>query len=295
MEQTNNDIYTTSSYAKINLGLHVLKKLPNGYHEIETGFCFIDWADTLDVIPHRLKDTMKCNDESIPVDDSNLVMKAVNHFRKYVAVKENFNITLNKKIPAGAGLGGGSSNAASMMRTINKISGVGLSDEEMAQLSSGLGADVPLFLKGKTGIASGIGTDIEYINIQPDLWILTVFPGVFSSTPEAYELCIPREEREFNLKKILTEEEPDEWRFVLENDLELPVIYKHKLVGDMKDHLYELGALYSSMSGSGSAVFGLFEQEFVAVDAYKSLIDLNFNVNLTPPLFSPDWRIYRKS
>lgn len=273
----------------------MLRKLPTGYHQIETGFCFLDWSDTIEARLRSNSDKLHCETPDIPVDGSNLILKSLDQLRKYIALKEHFDITLTKKIPAGAGLGGGSSNAASMLRIANKAAGLPVSDEDLAELSAGLGADVPLFLKGKTGIASGIGTDIEYLPIQPDLWIVTVFPDIHSSTPEAYSLCTPNEERDFDLKRVLTEEDPEEWRYMLENDLELPVIYHHKIVGDMKDHFYELGAVYASMSGSGSAVYGLFNQEFVAIDAFNSLAGLKFKVNVTPPSFSPDTRIYIKS
>lgn len=292
---TNNDIYYARSYAKINLGLHILNKLPTGYHELETGFCFLDWYDTIEVKKREKKDVLHCNVEGIPVDENNLIIRALNHLRKYINVDTYFDITLSKRIPAGAGLGGGSSNAATILRVVNKMCDLKLTTADLTSLSSGLGADIPLFIEGKTGIARGIGTDITFQDLQPEYWIVTVFPDIHSSTPEAYRLCTPDPNREFELDRILMQEPVEEWPYLLQNDLEQPVIYQHKLIGDLKDHFYEAGSVYASMSGSGSAVFGLFEQEFVALDAYKELIAHSFRANITASAFRPDWTIYVKS
>ncbi|MEX2639848.1 MAG: 4-(cytidine 5'-diphospho)-2-C-methyl-D-erythritol kinase [Balneolales bacterium] len=281
------------SYAKINLGLQVLQKLPTGYHEIRTGFCFIDWSDRFSVKKSdQLLLTM--SDDSLPRDDRNLIIRAIKHLRQYVQFSGHHQISVDKKIPAGAGLGGGSSNAALTLKMINKIEHLGLSDTDLADLCSGIGADVPLFLKGETGIASGIGTTIKPLDIQPDYWILTVFPDINSNTAEAYRYCLPQENPEFDLEDLLVNEGPEEWRNLLQNDLEISVVQRHPLIGDLRDQLYEFGAVFASMSGSGSAVYGLFEQEFLAVEAFNVLLDLGFKLNLTPPKFKPDLMVYEK-
>ena len=285
--------WISDSYAKINLGLNVLERLPNGYHTIETGFVFIEWKDRFEVQPAaRLE--LDMGDSAIPVDDSNLIVKAIKLLQQQAGLRDEYKITVEKNIPAGAGLGGGSSNAATILRMINKISNLGLSADDLALLGKQLGADVPFFIHGKTGIGTGFGEVIEPADIQPDAYIVTVFPNVMSSTPEAYQHCVPNAEPEFSLKNLLLEGEIEEWNYLLQNELEPAVFPRHELVGNLKDQFYDFGACYASMSGSGSSVFGLFLQDFVAIDAYESFHSLDFPANITRPGFTPDLGVYKK-
>lgn len=286
-------MWIAESYAKINLGLHVLEKLPTGYHRIETGFCFLEWSDRFEV-QQAPEMKLEMSDEEIPTGQGNLINKAIKAMQQYVGLDHNYYIRVDKRIPAGAGLGGGSSNAALILRMLNKIEDLGLTGKDLVDLSRDLGADIPFFIHGKTGIGHGIGHEIEHLDIQPDYWIVTCFPNETSSTAEAYEHCVPNPEPEFDLKKTLTESEIDEWRYTLFNDLEQAVFPRHHVVGNLKDQMYEFGAVYASMSGSGSAVYGIFEQDFVATNAYQGLLELEFPTNLTRPGFSPDYGIYRK-
>lgn len=287
------ETWIADSYAKINLGLHVLERLPTGYHTIETGFCFLDWRDHFEV---RKAPEMKLDlsDEEIPTDEGNLINQAVEVLDRYVGLKSNYLIRVDKRIPAGAGLGGGSSNAALTLRMLNKIEGMGLSDDELIDLSRDLGADVPFFIKGKTGIGKGIGHEIEELDIQPNHWIVACYPSEPSSTAEAYKYCQPNPEPDFDLKETLTEAEIDEWQYMLTNDLEQAVFPRIHVSGNLKDQMYEFGAVYASMTGSGSAVYGIFEQGFVATDAYKGFLNLDLPSSLTKPGFKPDYGIYRK-
>jgi 4-diphosphocytidyl-2-C-methyl-D-erythritol kinase len=287
------DLWISNAHAKINLGLNVLERLENGYHSIETGFCFIEWSDRFEVKPSARMDLVM-SDEKIPVDDSNLIVKAIKLLQEEAGLKDQFTIQVEKKIPTGAGLGGGSSNAATTLRMMNKIANLGLSDNDLRELGKKIGADVPFFLKGEPGFATGIGNEIEPLDIQPDAWIVTVFPNIESSTAEAYQYCEPNPEPEFSLRNVLTDEEPEEWRYLLMNELEKAVFPRHHLVGNIKDQLYEFGAEYASMSGSGSSVFGIFEQDFVAINAYESFHKLGFPANMTRPKFKPDQGIYFK-
>lgn len=288
-----NELWVSNSYAKINLGLNVLERLPNGYHTIETGFVFIEWNDRFEVRPSGNMQLVM-SDEKIPVDDSNLIVKAIQLLQKEAGLRDNFRIDVEKRIPAGAGLGGGSSNAATTLRMLNKIAGLGLSIDDMAALGKQLGADVPFFVHGKAGMGNGLGDDIEFLDIQPDAYIVTAFPKVFSSTPEAYQHCIATPEPDFSLRNLLLEGAIEEWNYLLQNDLETAVFPRIELVGNFKDQFYDFGASYASMSGSGSSVFGLFLQDFVAIDAYESFHTLNFPVNLTRPGFTPDLGVYLK-
>ncbi len=282
------------AYAKINLGLHVLGRLPTGYHEIETGFAFIDWSDRFTVqaaTPMRLS----ISEEEVSLDGNNLIARAIRALETYIGLSGTYKIEVDKRIPLGAGLGGGSSDAAMILRMLNKIDELGLNEQDLVDISRDLGADIPLFLKGKPGIGRGIGQDITPHDIQPSLWIVTVYPGFESSTAEAYQRCQPNPEHDFTVEKILQEIPREEWQYMLDNELEPPVIQQHQLIGNIKDQLYELGATYAAMSGSGSSVYGLFEQNFVATDAYHQFVELDYQTNITPPDFDPDFGIYRKA
>lgn len=286
------ELWISNSYAKINLGLNVLEKLENGYHTIETGFAFIEWSDRFEVKPGRMH--LEMSDPKIPVDESNLIVKAIRLLQDEAGLKDEYNIKVEKNIPTGAGLGGGSSNAATILRMMNKIANLGLTQKDLVRLGKKLGADVPFFIKGETGFATGLGDEIEPLDIQPNSWIVTVFPNIESSTAEAYQFCEPNPEPDFSLKNVLLDEEPDEWEYLLMNDLEKAVFPRLHLVGNLKDQFYEFGAEYASMSGSGSSVFGIFEQDFVAINAYESFHKLGFPANLTRPGFKPDQGIYLK-
>lgn len=286
-------MWIATSNAKINLGLHVLERLPTGYHRIETGFCFIEWNDRFEV-KQSGQFKLKLSNDSIPAGDSNLITKAYRAFELYVGLHHHYSFSVTKNIPPGAGLGGGSSNAALTFRILNKLEEAGLSNDDLVDLSRDLGADIPFFIKGEPGIGTGLGQEIEPLNIQPDAWILTIYPGFESPTVEAYQNCMPDPEPEFSIKNILLNEEADQWQYLLQNDLEPPVISKFELIGNIKDQIIDFGAVYSSMSGSGSSVFGIFEQDFVAINAYESFHKLGFGVNLTRPGFKPDMGIYKK-
>lgn len=288
------ETWIAEAYAKINLGLHVLERLPTNYHEIETGFAFIDWSDRF-TIEHANQMRLYMSDEEVSLDGDNLIAQAIRSLQRYVGLEGSYKIEVDKQIPLGAGLGGGSSDAAMILRMLNKIDGLGLDKQDLIDLSLDLGADVPLFLMGETGIGRGIGQHIEPIDIQPSLWILTIYPGFECSTAEAYRYCQPQSNRDFTVEKILTEIPSEEWEYMLDNDLEPPVMRQFKQIGNIKDQLYELGAIYASMSGSGSSVYGLFEQDFLATDAFNQFIDLEYKASITPPDFSPDFGIYRKS
>lgn len=285
--------YIAKSYAKINLGLRVIDRLPDGYHEIETGFVFINWYDRLQVTKAN-ETVFRCSHKELSTGPDNLVMKAIDIMRKHTGKKLNYHIQLSKMVPLGAGLGGGSSNAAVMLKIINHIESLGYTDDELSKLGVKLGADVPVFIHGETAIGSGIGEKLEFIDIQPDLFIVTVYPGFQSSTAEAYRYCQPYLDESLDVRKILLNDDPSEWNLFLINDLEPPVIEIHPFVGSLKDQFYDLGALYASMSGSGSSVYGLFDQEFAAIETFEYLKQEGYQVTLTNPNFEIDKGIYPK-
>lgn len=280
------------SFAKINLGLHVLARLPNGYHVIETGMIAINWSDRFSIKQAR-QTQLEMSDLSIPTDHTNLIAKALVLLRG-AGLKGDYHIYVKKRVPAGAGLGGGSANAAFTLKAFNKIENLGLTHAELTELARRLGSDVPFFLHNEDVIAEGTGTRLTPASIRPPFYIVTAFTGIHSSTAEAYMACEPDADR-IALKKVLSMPDPvEDWPLMLQNDLEPAVISRIPDVGFFKDRMLEMGAFYSAMTGSGSAVFGLFEQEFVASEANASFIELGYASSLTPPAFTADTALYQR-
>lgn len=255
--------------AKINIGLNIVSKRPDGYHNLETLFYPIDVCDALEIIDGpEIKETRLYN-YGVKLESSsedNLVMKA------YRKVNERFalpplEIHLRKNIPFGAGLGGGSADAAFMIRLLNDKFELGMCIEDMEQIASGIGADVPFFIANKPVYATGIGDEFEEIDFSlKGYFLVLIKPDVSVSTPEAYSMVKPQEPVE-NIRDIV-KKPIGEWKDVLVNDFELSVFTKKPVIGEIKERLYEAGALYASMSGSGSSVFGIFESE-ISVEGLK--------------------------
>ena len=243
--------------AKINLGLHITGKRSDGYHTIETIFYPIPLTDALEAVKSEktlLKQTgIKLDSEP----DENLVMKAY----KFMSKKYNLpplEIHLKKAIPSGAGLGGGSADAAFALKLINNLCECNISEEKLEKIAASIGADCPFFIRNKPVIATGIGNIFNPSDILLNGYtIYVVKPPVAVSTKEAYSNIIPQKP-EFSLNK-LSSLPVSEWRDLLKNDFEPYIFEKFPVIGEIKNKLYSLGAEYAAMSGSGSSVFGLFK------------------------------------
>jgi len=250
--------------AKINIGLNILKKRPDGYHNIETVFYPIGLKDELYVARSEYLSTRKV-DYNLEVfgaeltDDpeKNLIIKALRLIQKDFNI-EPVDIHLRKNIPFGAGLGGGSSDAAFMLKALNDLFELQLSEEKLEKYAVKLGADCPVFIRNKPVFASGIGNEFTPVKLSLEHYcFVLVKPDVHVSTPEAYASVVPRYS-ENNLLEII-KEPVSVWRNYLNNDFELAVFSKYPVIKEIKDTLYKMGADYASMSGSGSSVYGLFK------------------------------------
>ena len=246
--------------AKINLGLHILSKRTDGYHNIETIFYPVNLYDALEIVPVTEGKTY-ITQTGIVVDgkpDDNLVMKA------YHLLKENFDlpeisIYLRKQIPVGAGLGGGSSDAAFMIKLLNDFAGLQLSCEQMEMYAARIGADCPFFIRNKPVFAEGTGNVFFPVTISLQGYYLVVIkPSTAVSTQEAYARVKPQLPP-VSLKEVI-QLPINEWRNHLVNDFESGVFAQYPEIGEIKQRLYAEGALYAGMSGSGSAVFGIFDK-----------------------------------
>ncbi|MDE5801088.1 MAG: 4-(cytidine 5'-diphospho)-2-C-methyl-D-erythritol kinase [Paramuribaculum sp.] len=248
--------------AKINLGLNILRRLPSGFHEIETCMVPVEWSDVLEVVRSQSDQTI-LTQSGIQLDcapDDNLIMKA----QRLLATDYTLpplDIYLEKCVPSGAGLGGGSADAAFTLRAINEICNLGITDTELAEYAARLGSDCPFFVYNRPMICTGTGIVMEPIAI-PQIagkWVLIVKPDVHISTAEAYRGTTPRVP-DHSLREVLAQP-IERWSELLHNDFEDSLSAKYPVIPQLKAVMYDAGALYSSLSGSGSAVYGIFESE----------------------------------
>lgn len=247
--------------AKINLGLNITEKRPDGYHNLETIFYPIPLEDALEIIPSKNAEKKTSLYQSgITIDgepENNLVVKAYEMLDKKFDLPP-VDIYLYKHIPSGAGLGGGSADAAFMLKLLNETFKLNLSTELLEKYAARLGADCPFFIKNKPTFAEGIGNQFSPISLSlKGYQLLIVKPNVFVSTRDAF-LKIKPQKPMYSLKEVITHP-LDEWKQFMTNNFEKSVFSKFPIIGKIKETLYKQGAIYAAMSGSGSSVFGIFD------------------------------------
>ncbi|MDQ1771376.1 4-(cytidine 5'-diphospho)-2-C-methyl-D-erythritol kinase [Labilibaculum sp. A4] len=248
--------------AKINLGLNIVEKRSDGFHNIETIFYPIPLTDGLEIADSNKETIYNFSSSGIPIkidDKDNIVCKAFDLlYRKYNIPSTN--IHLHKNIPFGAGLGGGSSDAAFMIKMLNEKYKLELSFDEMKNLAGQLGSDCPFFIANKPVFAEGKGDVFSEILIDLSGYhILLVKPNIHISTPEAYSSVTPSQPNK-SLKELITEPIQN-WKNLIFNDFENSIFPNHPKLENIKNDLYNMGAVYASMSGSGSSLFGIFKVE----------------------------------
>jgi 4-diphosphocytidyl-2-C-methyl-D-erythritol kinase len=242
--------------AKINLGLNVTGKRPDGYHNIETVFYPIPLRDALEVVE---ADAFSFSQTGIPLDapaEDNLAVKAMRLLSGYGLPP--LEVHLYKAIPAGAGLGGGSADAAFMLKLLNDFGRLGLGDDALETMAAQLGADCPFFVRNRPVFASGTGNIFEPAGLSlKGFRLCLITPGIAVSTAEAYAAVTPQRPAT-SLKEIIRLP-VSEWRGRMINDFEPSVFARYPALAAIRQSLYDAGAVYASMSGSGSSVYGLFE------------------------------------
>jgi len=245
---------------KINIGLHILQKRFDGYHNIETLFYPVGLVDGLEIIPSRGKTMFSLSGLELPGKGKpNLCIKAYELLKKEYDLPP-VKIHLHKKIPPGSGLGGGSSNAANTLLLLNRIFNLELDSEQLAGYARYLGADCAFFIYNKPMIGLNKGDVFDDANVNLEgYYIAIIKPKINIDTSEAYKKAIPCERRR-SIKELIRQP-VDEWRSTIENDFEKTIFLKHPDIEKIKSVLYKKGAVYASMTGSGSAVYGIFDRE----------------------------------
>ena len=257
-------------FCKINLGLQVVSRRPDGFHNIETCFYPVPWCDVLEIIPST-DFSFTHTGFSIPNDGTeNLCVKAYNKLRDAFDIPPG-KIHLHKIIPMGAGLGGGSADAAFTLKSLNTIFSLQLSLEKLSEMAAQLGSDCSFFLHDKAMIGSGRGEVLRPINVSlTGKFMVIVKPDIHVSTADAYK-GVAIDKSRAPLKEMLLEGVKN-WKNTLVNDFERSVFAQYPQIEQLKVALYGAGAFYASMSGSGSSVYGLFDTPVAIEDQFKGMI-----------------------
>ncbi|TCN17676.1 4-(cytidine 5'-diphospho)-2-C-methyl-D-erythritol kinase [Mesobacillus foraminis] len=251
--------------AKINLSLDVLHKRPDGYHEVEMVMTTIDLADRVE-LGLLDRDTIRINSHNrfVPDDQRNLAYQAASLLKERFNVKKGVSITIEKTIPVAAGLAGGSSDAAATLRGLNKLWGLGLTMDELAQLGSEIGSDVSFCVYGGTALATGRGEVIQELPAPPTCWIVLAKPFIGVSTAEVYRRLKPEGVHHPDTKGMIKAIEENDFKMVCSNVgnvLEEVTLELHPEVAQIKDQMKRFGADAVLMSGSGPTVFSLVEHD----------------------------------
>ncbi len=260
------------SPAKINLFLQITGKRSDGYHDLVTLMCCIGLYDMVSLVFGAKETTVSCVHPNVPEDETNLAFGAASLFFKTLNKNEGVKISIEKKIPVSAGLGGGSSNAAAVLLGLNRYYGYPFSRDELMSMGLSIGADVPFFIFRKPAIASGIGEKLEAYDRLEKLKILLVFPGFGVSTVEVYKsLNLGLTKCKKKLRYLLLNKQSFDPGYHLCNDLETVVASKYPGIFAAKEALMGQGALGALMTGSGPTVFGLFSNFDKARKAGRTL------------------------
>lgn len=289
--------FRTKAYAKINLGLDVIKKLPNGYHQVKMVMQAIDLWDELTLEKAENGIVLTTDTGELPTDENNLIYKAAKLMQETYSLKEGVKIHLQKNIPIAAGMAGGSTDAAAAIKGINRLFDLGLPDSELMRVSVAVGADVPFCILGGTALAEGIGEKLTPLSPAPFCYVLVAKPDISVSTKYVYEhLDSAGIQKHPDIDGMVTAIGEGSLQGILdrmENVLESVTIPAYPIIASIKQKMLKLGAAGSLMSGSGPTVFGVFTEKTAAEYAFRQLKaeSLAKQIFLTVPLrISEDFR-----
>ncbi len=248
--------------AKINLGLNIIGKRSDGFHNLQTVFYPIDLKDVLEIVENKDKNDISFSQSGLIINgeaSNNLCIKAYHLLKNKYPTLPSIKLHLHKSIPMGAGLGGGSADAAFTLDLLNHKFNLGISQEELMDYALTLGSDCPFFLVNKPCLAFGRGEEIQEISLSLSQYAIAIInPGIHINTGLAFRELIFCQEQTELMKAILNP--ISTWKETITNDFETPVFKTYPEIGALKESLYNSGALYASMSGSGSTVYGIFKE-----------------------------------
>ena len=274
------------SYAKLNLYLDVLGRRADGFHDLETIFQTVDLFDELHFSEQREGIEVTCSDPSLPTDETNLVYRAAQRLLETARdAPRGVRIHVEKHIPVGAGLAGGSGNAAATLRALDTLWGLGLTDEALHAVALTLGSDVPYCLRGGTVAATGRGEIFSTLAPLVAQWFVLVHPSLAVSTAEIFahpklvhSAETPVDGRTLSFDRAIAAMEAGDWSRCLFNRMEGAAFHEHPMLGVLKESLLDAGCLGAMMSGTGATVFGVCADERGACDVARVLDDAKTSV-----------------
>ena len=264
-----NSLMLTFPNAKINIGLNIIEKRADGFHNIESVFYPVEWCDVLEIIPSP-ENEVKFQSSGLAIpgnESSNLCLKAWNLLQSRISAPPI--IHLHKVIPMGAGLGGGSADGAFTLKMLNEVYDLKLSNDELKDFARKLGSDCAFFIENRPVFCYDKGDQFEDFSLDlKGKYVVLVNPDIHISTAEAYSGVTPRKP-EVSLKDAL-KQPISTWREIIKNDFEEKLLLKYPTIADVKTSLYQSGAMYASMTGSGSTVYGIFDSEINIKDTFPN-------------------------
>lgn len=267
--------YRIKAYAKINLGLDVVRRLENGYHEVKMVMQTVGIYDVLDFQRTAGGIVITTDSGELPTDENNLIYKAAKLMMEAYHIGEGVKIHLEKNIPIAAGMAGGSTDAAATLKGMNRLFDLGCTLKDLMELGVKIGADVPYCVMGGTALAEGIGEKLTPLAPAPDCYVLVAKPDINVSTKYVYEHLDAQEIVKHpdidGMVEAITEESLQGILDRMENVLETVTVSAYPVIQTIKDRMKELGAINSLMSGSGPTVFGIFVEKDMARRAYDKL------------------------
>ncbi len=271
-------VRTRNASGKVNLGLHVLRRRTDGYHDLETVFYRIRWSDTVHARP-ATEYVLTCTDVTLPTDEANLVTKAAQALAARYGVPCRASLRLEKRLPVGSGLGGGSSDAAATLRLLAEFWQLDVSERTLRELALEIGSDVPFFLGAPLAYATGRGEVLRPLEGYRFPFALVVaVPPVQVSTAWAYGRISPNNDDRPNLRAVVESNDLSRWRGELANDFEAVVLEAHPILRQARHLMLDQGAGYASLSGTGAAVYGVFEDPGLAWRAREAAVRRGWRV-----------------
>lgn len=243
--------------AKINIGLKIVNKRPDGYHDLESIFVPAPWFDILEIIPTQNQVKFTSSGIDIPGESkNNLCLKAFDLLHQDFDIPP-IHIHLHKNIPIGAGLGGGSADGAFTLKMINQLFKLNISTDKLESYALQLGSDCPFFIRNTPAYVTGTGNELSPIELNLTNYYIALYnPGIHISTKEAYSNIVPKPSTSALTDSLL---ETITWQRTMINDFEVPLFASYPALAEIKKEMYANGAVYSSMTGSGSTIFGIFK------------------------------------
>jgi len=283
------DVIFLKAYAKINIGLNIISTRQDGYHNIETILQQIDLFDEIVIRKNSgYQISIRSDNRKVPENKGNICYDAVKLIQQVSGIKEGVAIEIRKRIPIGSGLGGGSSNAASVLIGLQQLWHLQLTKEDLHELALKLGADVPFFLVGGTALATGIGEKLKPIDAPFNSYCVIIYPNIEISTTWVYKnfnFSLTKTKKSIKLSHIFFHRfHISNLKNVINNDLEEVVFQQYPILKEIKQLLYRKGAFFACMSGSGSTIYGLFKN-YADVVVMRSILK-PYQIILAKPMIT---------